>query len=205
MQLEVEYYETCRRKRSHEAIWAVFILLLIGVEAYGLYRWISYQPNPAEEIEQYIVEAGRRYDVSPDLIRAVVWQESRFNPNARGKAGEIGLMQLMEASASEWAAAEGVSPFEHELVSDPKTNTLAGTWYLKKRLDRYQYTDNPLPYALADYNAGRGNVLRWNEGEAATNSAAFYRNIDFPITKQYVLHVMERFAYYKTNSANVAN
>ena len=44
---------------------------------------------------------------------------------------------------------------------------------LSKLLRRYTKTDSPLPYALADYNAGRGNVLKWNGGEAATNSVLF--------------------------------
>ena len=54
-------------------------------------------------------------------------------------------------------------------------------------MKRYQRTDDPIPYALADYNAGRANVLRWNGGTASTNSAAFtLRQIGFPGTGQYV-------------------
>ena len=79
---------------------------------------------------------------------------------------------------------------------DPGTNTLAGTWYLGKLLRRYPRTDNPVPYALADYNAGRGHVLRWNTGAAATNSAAFLREMTFPGTRKYVEAVMHRREYY---------
>jgi soluble lytic murein transglycosylase len=68
---------------------------------------------------------------------------------------------------------------------------------LKKLLKRYARTDNPLPYALADYNAGRGNVLKWNSGSAATNSAAFVEQIGFPGTKDYVKAVMGRYAHYR--------
>ena len=42
---------------------------------------------------------------------------------------------------------------------DPAKNTMAGSWYLRKLIGRYGNTDNPLAYALADYNAGRNNVL----------------------------------------------
>ena len=63
---------------------------------------------------------------------------------------------------------------------NPATNTLIGAWYLEKLLKRYAQTDNPIPYVLADYNAGRSNVLKWNQGRAATNSAAFLWQIDFP-------------------------
>ena len=53
-----------------------------------------------------------------------------------------------------------------------------------------------LPVALAEYNAGRSNVLRWNKGAAATNSRVFIKQIDFPGTKSYVLSVMTRYAEY---------
>ena len=105
-------------------------------------------------------------------------------------------MQLREDAAQEWADAEHVAGFEHEHCFDPRTNTLAGTWYLRKLLRRYAHTDNPAAYALADYNAGRGNVLKWTGGAAATNSAAFIAQIGFPGTKEYVVSVLRRRSRY---------
>ena len=93
--------------------------------------------------------AAERYGVEPALVKAIVWQESRFNPNARGRAGELGLMQLQEIAAGEWADEERVAGYLHEHCLDPRTNTLAGTFYLAKVMRRYTRTDNPLPYALA--------------------------------------------------------
>jgi soluble lytic murein transglycosylase len=72
-----------------------------------------------------------------------------------------------------------------------------GAWYLEKLLKRYSRTDNPVPYALADYNAGRSNVLKWEHGSAATNSAAFLEQISFPGTKNYVRAVMRRYEHYQ--------
>ena len=125
-------------------------------------------------------------------MKAVVWRESRFHPGTRGRAGEIGLMQIREDAAAEWAESERNTNFVHETCADPLTNALAGTFYLAKVMKRYTKTDNPAPYALADYNAGRGNVLKWNTGEAATNSAVFITQIGFPGTSNYVLSVMRR-------------
>ena len=65
---------------------------------------------------------------------------------------------------------------------------------------RYQKTDNPLPYALADYNAGRSHVLRWNKDAASTNNAVFIEQMDFPSTRQYVKTVMRRYEYYRVTS-----
>ena len=139
-----------------------------------------------------ICAAAQRYGVEPSLVKAIIWRESRFHPRASGRAGEIGLMQLQEEAAREWAEAEHIAGFEHEQCFDPRTNAMAGTWYLKKLLNRYRQTDNPTLYALADYNAGRGNVLKWNSGAAATNSAVFLEQIGFPGTREYVESVLRR-------------
>ena len=68
---------------------------------------------------------------------------------------------------------------------------------LFRSLKRYQQTDNPIPYALADYNAGRSNVLRWNNEVAATNSFAFTARVDFPGTRKYVQSIMRRYEHYR--------
>src|SRR5271169_2750139 len=147
----------------------VLVLLLAGAAA--LYWW--WESRLENSQDGPIRAAAQRYGLEPALVKAVVWRESRFNPHVRGKVGEIGLMQIQEEAAREWAEAERVHGFEHEHCFDPATNTLAGAWYLKRLTKRYLQTNNPAAYALADYNAGRGNVLKWNKGEAATNSAVF--------------------------------
>jgi soluble lytic murein transglycosylase len=142
--------------------------------------------------------AARRYGVAPALVKAVVWRESRFDAHARGSKGEIGLMQiLIKAAGKDWTDAERLPPLTPENLLDPGTNTLIGAWYLEKLIKRYAGTDNRLPYVLADYNAGRSNVLKWKQGPAATNSAAFIEQIGFPGTKSYVQTVMRRYEHYR--------
>ena len=172
------------------------ILLLLVLAGVGLFFW--WRDNRLDHSQDGPIRAAAaRYGVEPALVKAIVWRESRFNPGVRGRADEIGLMQIRDLAAQEWADAERIAAFKHEQCFDPMTNTLAGTWYLKKLLRRYSKTNNPLPYALADYNAGRGNVLKWNNGDAATNSLAFIEQIGFPGTKAYVKSVMLRYEYYK--------
>jgi soluble lytic murein transglycosylase len=170
-----------------------FLLLL--VLALGVYWGFIYWRE--HRFDAVIAAAATRYQMEPALVKAVVWQESRFHPNDRGSAGELGLMQIREDAALEWASAEHIPGFEHAACIDPATNTLAGTWYLKKILQRYKQADDPLPYALADYNAGRGNVLKWRTGSAMTNSAVFIDQIGFPGTKAYVQSVLRRFEHYR--------
>jgi soluble lytic murein transglycosylase len=170
-------------------------LLLVLILALGAYRGFIYWRE--HRFDAVIAEAGRRYQMAPALIKAVIWQESRFKPDVHGRAGELGLMQVREAAALEWAATEQITGFEHTACLDPGTNTLVGTWYLKNTLERYKQADNPLPYALAEYNAGRGNVLKWRAGSAMTNSTAFINQIGFPGTKFYVRSILKRYEYYQ--------
>jgi soluble lytic murein transglycosylase len=170
-------------------------LCAAGVIAIVGYLWFANLQGRTFNAE--INAAAKRYSVDPLLVKAVIWQETRFHPDRRGRAGEIGLMQLQEAAALEWAGAEHVQNFSHEHCFDAGTNVLAGTYYLGKLLKRYANTDNPIPFALADYNAGRGHLLKWNGGAGATNSEAFIEQIGFPDTKAYVKSVMRRYALYK--------
>jgi len=177
--------------KSRRLPWLGVLLLISGAVAY----W--YRKEQLERSQDAAIQAAaQRYGVESALIKAVIWRESKFHKEARGRAGEIGLMQLREEAAQEWADAERVGGFEHEHCLDARTNTLAGTWYLKKLLKRYQQTDNPVPYALADYNAGRGNVLKWISGAGATNSAAFMEQIAFPGTKEYVQSILQHREKY---------
>lgn len=175
--------------------WRLWFLLLLVLGMAGAYWWHRGWLERSQDAP--IRAAARRYGVEPALVKAVVWRETHFHPDMHGRAGELGLMQLQELAAQEWADAEGVNGFVHEHCLDPRTNTLAGTFYLRKLLRRYEHMDDPVPYALADYNAGRGNVLKWLGGPAATNSAAFIEQIGFPGTRDYVVAVMHRAELYR--------
>lgn len=91
-------------------------------------------------------ELSSRFDLSPALIEALVWQESRWNAAARSPVGARGLAQLMPGTAREL----GVNP------DDPFANLEGGARYLRQQLDRF---DGNLDKALAAYNAGPGRVI----------------------------------------------
>lgn len=97
----------------------------------------------------YVRELATRFDLSPALIEAVVWQESRWRENAVSPAGARGLAQLMPGTARDL----GVDP------DDPHANLEGGARYLREQLDRF---DGNLEKALAAYNAGPGRVIRAN-------------------------------------------
>jgi soluble lytic murein transglycosylase len=179
------------KRRSCKIIAIASLLLVL---AFLGYRWRMARIEFSQD--HRIVAAARKHRVDPALVKAVVWRESRFDPAALGTKGERGLMQIMERTGGEWASATREPMFSTATLLDPERNIDCGSWYLAKLLRRYQKTDDPVPYALADYNAGRSNVLKWMKGSAATNSATFIGQIGFPSTRHYVRTVVERRAKY---------
>lgn len=180
------------KSRSIKSVLALATL----TAALALLLW-NQRRSRERHFDNLILSAALEYEVDPALVKAVVWRESRFNANAKGRVGELGLMQLRQAAASEWAAAEKIPNFEFGQLIDPMTNTMAGTWYLARLLKRYERTDDPVAYALADYNAGRKNVLRWITGAALTNASAFVDQITFPGTRTYIEAVQKRRDQYR--------
>ena len=171
---------------------ATFVL---GMAAVAFLLW--WQSRRENRFDRDIQEVATRYRVPPALVKAIIWRESDFNPSARGGKGEIGLMQLMDFTAQDWADANRVTHFTHEHVLNPTTNMMAGCHYLARLQKRYGQTDNPYAYTLADYNAGRGNVLKWMKGAAATNSAVFLAQCEFPGTRNYVVAILKRAEGYR--------
>lgn len=179
-----------------QARWILSAAAVLAGLGLGLWRWHS-QSRIEHSQDAVILAAARRYGVDPALVKAVIWRESGFNPRARGRSGEIGLMQLMDPAAQEWAESAGVYPVPAGHLFDPMTNVMAGTWYLGRLLRRYQgSTDDPVPFALADYNAGRANVLKWMQGDARSRAEAFRSAIGFESTRRYVDAVLARRSRY---------
>ena len=102
-----------------------------------------------ESMDSIFEEAAQRYDISVDLLKAVAKAESNFNPNAVSKAGAIGVMQLMTATARSLGVAD---PY------DARQNIMGGAKYLKENLERF---GGNVSFALAAYNAGPGSVQKY--------------------------------------------
>ena len=100
--------------------------------------------------DQIISQAASLYNLPEKLIKSVIKHESNFNPEATSYAGATGLMQLMPATARGLGVDDATAP---------EQNIMGGSKYLSQMMARY---DGDIQVALAAYNAGPGNVDKYN-------------------------------------------
>ena len=156
------------------------LLILVGLAVSAAVAWtLREEPDfylraryPLE-YEHIIRGHAANHDLDPALLAAVVYVESRFDPNAKSAAGAIGLMQLLPETAKGIALRTGGDGFVVADLRDPEINVRYGSWYLDHL--RAKYGDMSL--ALAAYHAGPGNVDHWRDEGLG---------IPFPATREYV-------------------
>jgi soluble lytic murein transglycosylase len=171
-----------------------YLALRSGDAIYSLYEWVS--PARFQQYDPIIMSVAVERRLDPMLVKAVVWRESRFDNRKYGTAGERGLMQVSAKAADEWARENKVENFKLDDLFQAKTNLEAGSWYLRRALDHWQTESDPLPFALAEYNAGASRVQRW-VGNGGISASEFLAKIDFPATRKYVQSILDRYAFYK--------
>lgn len=131
------------------------------------------ESKASPEMRSMIAEAAQSAGLDPDLFDALVSTESAYDPNARSKAGAMGLTQLMPATAQSLGVA---NPF------DPRENLTGGAKYLAQLMKQF----GSAPLALAAYNAGPNAVLRAGKSIPP-----------FPETQRYVQKIMTLYGSRK--------
>ena len=125
------------------------------------------------EIDNLISKYADKNGLDEDFVKAVINQESGFNPNATSHCGAMGLMQLMPSTAQGLGVKDAYNP---------EQNIEGGTKYLKGLMDRF---DNDKSLALAAYNAGPNAVKK-------------YGGIPpYAETQNYVKKVLSKYDTYK--------
>jgi soluble lytic murein transglycosylase len=149
---------------------------------------LYYPTKYAEEIEEHAKDRG----LDPNLVRALILQESYYNPRARSSVGATGLMQLMPPTAKEHAARLRI-PFAVSRLENPDVNVTLGTYHLRMLIN--MFSGNTY-YAVASYNAGQGNVMKWRRANPRRPTDEFLESIPFQETRNYVKRVtMLRSSY----------
>jgi membrane-bound lytic murein transglycosylase B len=126
------------------------------VEHEGIFPKLSWRydekrgPLFRSKYDKIIVEAAKKFDVDAALVSAVIKAESDFNPREVSNKGARGLMQLMPGTATRYGVTDSY---------DPTANVYGGVRYLKWLLQTFEGNAD---YAVAAYNAGEGNVWKYN-------------------------------------------
>ena len=147
-----------------------------------------YPVKYVDAIKKYAARNG----LDPYLVMGLILQESSFIPNAKSAVGATGLMQLMPPTAKELAQRLHV-PFGQARLENPEVNVELGTAHLKMLVN--MFNGNAL-LAVASYNAGQGNVLKWKRSAPGRPMDEFVESIPFAETRNYVKRVtMLRSSY----------
>ncbi|MGE5097369.1 MAG: transglycosylase SLT domain-containing protein [Betaproteobacteria bacterium] len=136
--------------------------------------------------------ASREWALDEAILYSLIRQESRFVAEARSRAGAVGLMQLMPATAK-WVARQlPVHPFKVDMLSKPDVNIRMGTYYFRRVLSALGH---PI-LATAAYNAGPGRARRWRD-ERPLEGAIYAETIPFNETRDYVKKVFANAWFYR--------
>jgi soluble lytic murein transglycosylase len=149
--------------------------------------WIVDDTLYSTEIRRY----AEKYELDPQLVRALIFQESRFNPECRGSKGEVGLMQLLpEGAVADYTAIHKIRGYSRRALRHPELNLEIGCWYLSRAVRRWKGHPDQLALALSQYNAGERRVAKWAENKLKPE--------EYPIksTRIYVRKILTRYHQY---------
>lgn len=139
--------------------------------------------------ENEIENACMKYDVSEELVYAVIKTESNFDENATSNKAAKGLMQLKDDTAGWCAQKMGWETFSLDNVYDPETNINLGVWYLSYLIEETGSQD----LAIIAYNAGINRVNEWISEGFVEREIDEDNEIPYPETKNY----LKKVKYYK--------
>jgi soluble lytic murein transglycosylase-like protein/TolA-binding protein len=140
--------------------------------------------------EDAIKKNAEKNRLDPYLIMGLIHQESFYNPLVRSPVGATGLMQLMPPTAKEL----GRRLHSSSNVENPEINIRLGTFYFRQLVDMF---GGGVQLAVASYNAGMGNVMRWRRAAPRKPLDEFLESMPFPETRNYVKRVTMLSASYR--------
>lgn len=141
-----------------------------------------------------VLRESAAHNLDPRLFLALLRQESRFDPGATSWVGARGIAQVMPATGEGIARDLGVTDFTVDDLYRPGVSVRFGTYYLGRRLSDMEGSQAG---ALAAYNGGLGNAMRWAGGTQVTDPDLFAEIIDFPETQGYVKVVLANYGMYR--------
>jgi soluble lytic murein transglycosylase len=195
-------YDMEKKEKSKNASAAGYIaagllvMLLFGIT---LMNFIYFRYGNEDTFDEIIAEKAAAVGVDPLLIKAIIKRESQFKFRCVGSKGEVGLMQLMPGAIRDWEEANDKSYHLKNELFAPELNIEIGSWYFARALRQWQNSANPEAYALAQYNAGRGNLLKWVKKSG--KGSDYNKVVAFPSTRKYIAVILESYKDYKAEES----
>jgi soluble lytic murein transglycosylase len=185
-----------RKHRGTKLIFFSFSFALFFIIVYYLYRHYDELFLTRTNYQQLIEEAAIRHDMSPLLLKAVIWQESRFKANIVGSHKEIGLMQIRPnyGAVTDWEKEHNQKIKCKGILFNPELNIEIGAWYLGRALKRWNTYKHHKELALSEYNAGLKGMRPWIPSE---RDGKVISRITIPSTKEYVSGIIRKYNEYK--------
>src|SRR5205807_649041 len=140
-----------------------------------------------------IAHVSKSASIPPDLLQALMREESALDPRALSATGALGLTQVMPATARMLARKLRIHDYQTARLFDPSVNIRIGGAYLGELYARFQHP----ALALASYNAGPGNVAGWLKVRGSLPLDAFVEEIPLDETRGYVKRCLRSFAAYQ--------
>lgn len=154
--------------------------------------WEVAYPNAFRELIEKHCKAAQGLD--PDLLQALMREESALDPQALSWAGALGLTQLMPYTAKAVAAQLRLKGLTTSMLLDPDVNIRLGATYLSSLSRRYRGVKQ---HALAGYNAGESAVDRWMRERPTKEIDEWVENIPIAETRGYVKRVLRSYNTYR--------
>ncbi len=151
---------------------------------------IAYPLAFRELVEKHCSKA----DLDPDLLQALMREESALDPKALSWAGALGLTQLMPSTAKAVARRLKLRNITHRRLLEPELNIQIGSAYLGDLVKRFEGTEE---YALAGYNAGGGAVSKWRRERPSLELDEWVEEIPIAETRGYVKRVLRSYNTYQ--------
>jgi soluble lytic murein transglycosylase len=151
------------------------------------WAWLAAYPRA---YEAQVTSAAAAQSLDPEVLWAIMRQESAYDSDAVSYADAIGLMQLLPSTASRVARGMGV-PYRREQLFDPDWNARFGAAYVRSLVDAHG-----VPLAFAAFNAGGHRVVEWLARSGETDLDLFVEDIPIDQTRNYVRRVTSHYARY---------
>ena len=168
------------------------IVLLLAIFLFA-FIVIYFMSTFKTDYKEFVLAEAERNDIDPALVFAVIKAESKFDKNAKSKAGAIGLMQIKLQTANYVCEINGENDITESQLFDPQTNIKIGTKYLSYLAQKFESLDT----VICAYNAGETVVKNWLLNKQYSKDEKTLAKVPYKETKDYLSKVMFNLKIYK--------